>query len=83
MKKNLQFLERLRKDCQQIDLETKGGVHNTEGKSALGRIDWAVSVVSENHELLANTLGDLSDSMLAVSDILTALWVGLPFDRRC
>lgn len=83
MKKNLQFLERLRKDCQQIDLETKGRVHNTKGKSAVERIDWAMSVVSENHELLANTLGDLSDSMLAVSDILTDLDIGLPLDRRC
>lgn len=67
MKKVLQFLKNLRKDCEQFDLEADGKTHNAKGTSSVVRVDWAVSVVTENHDLLASTLEDLSDSMLAVS----------------
>ena len=73
LKKTLDFLKLLRKDCEQLDLGANGRAHNASGTSAVSRVDWAESVVSENHELLASTLGDLSDSMLAVSHTSLAL----------
>lgn len=64
----LHFLKNLGKDCEQFDLETDGKTHNAKGTSSVARVEWAVSVVTENHDLLASTLEDLSDSMLAVSE---------------
>ena len=63
----LQFLRNLRKDCEQFDLEANGQAHNVKGTTSVERIDWAANIVNGNHDLLANTLEDLSDSMLAVS----------------
>lgn len=69
MKKVLHFLANLRKDCEQFDLEADGKTHNAKGTCSVARVDWAVSVLTENHDLLASTLEDLSDSMLAVSQV--------------
>lgn len=69
MSKQLDFLYRLKKDCQLLDAET-GPLNNPQGKTAVSRCDWAIANVEENFSVLDAMLKDLRGSMVAVSNPL-------------
>ena len=67
MSKQLDFLYRLRKDCELLDADQRSP-SNALGKTAVSRCDWAITNVEENFSVLDAMLKDLRGSMVAVSD---------------
>ena len=68
MGKQLDFLYRLKKDCQRLDAETSP-LNNPQGKTAVSRCDWAIANVEEDFSAMDAMLKDLRGSMVAVSNI--------------
>ena len=66
MSKQLDFLYRLKKDCDRLNVDSTD-VKTPQGKDAVDRCNWAIGVLEENFTVLENLLKDLRSSMLAVS----------------
>ena len=64
--KKLDFLSRLRKDCELFEFQDNHAPNNARGKPATVRIDWAIGVVEEAYVYLDSMLKDLKSSMGAV-----------------
>jgi hypothetical protein len=74
--KKLDFLSRLRKDCELFEFQEKEAPNNDRGKPTLVRIDWAIGVIEEAFVLLDSMLKDLKISMSAVSLAFQSQYMG-------
>ncbi|KAI9794126.1 MAG: hypothetical protein M1833_000438 [Piccolia ochrophora] len=66
LNKNLDFLDRLKQDCERMEEEELSAPNCPKGKRTVERVIWAISVVKDNHDQLQSLLNDLESSMQAL-----------------